>query len=508
MRKTTREPAMPNPEVKHNRRLLLQGGIAAALAAAFPAHAQSGESEAKAGAKSGAGANEISPVMRAVSTYIVEAAQKPLPEAAAEATRHHLLDTIASMISGTHLLPGEKAIAYIKLQGGTPEACVPGTRILTTVVNAALAGGMLAHADETDDSHAASLTHPGCGIIPAALAMAEREHATGAALLRAVALGYDIGTRMSLALGGYDFSRAGHDTHSFGPMFGAAAACGSLARLTAEQIRYMLSYTTQQAAGLSNYARDTEHIEKAFQFGGLPSRNGAAAATMVASGMTGINDAFSGERNFFFAFGSKANPDELTRGLGVTFEVINTNIKRWTVGSPIQAPLDSLYELIAANKFKAADVEKIVVRISHQGYKTVNNRSMPDINLQYMIAVMLLDGTATIEAAHDFKRMQDPKVLDVKKRIELSGDDELERALPSRQAVVEVTLRDGRVLRHHTKEVRGTSENPMTREEVAHKAFDLCVPVLGAQRSRALIDTIWAIEKVHDVRALRRLLQA
>ena len=491
---------MNDTPFKPKRRLLLQGSIAAALAAAVPTRAQSSEAGAKAGA--------ISPVMQKVANYIVNATQQALPEAAAEATRHHLLDTLAAMISGSRLLPGQRAIAYLKLIGGTPEASVPGTRLLTSVVNAALTGGMFAHADETDDSHARSLTHPGCGIVPAALAMAERERSSGTALLRAVALGYDICTRMSLALGSYDFSRAGHGTHTFGPMFGAAAACASLARLNAEQVRYVLSYTTQQAGGLSNYARDSEHVEKAFQFGGLPARNGAASATMVASGMSGIADAFSGERNFFFAFGPKTDAEELVRGLGETFEVVNTNIKRWSVGSPIQAPLDSVYELMKVHKFKASDVEKVAARLSQQGMRTVNDRSMPDINLQYMIAVMLLDGTASFEAAHDVKRMQDPQVLELRKRIEPIGDDELERALPSRQAIVEVTLRDGRVLRHHTKEVRGTSANPMTREEVGQKAYDLCAPVLGKKRSRALVEAVWSIEKVANAKSLRSLLQA
>jgi 2-methylcitrate dehydratase PrpD len=104
------------------------------------------------------------------------------------------------------------------------------------------------------------------------------------------------------------------------------------------------------------------------------------------------------------------------------------------------------------------------------------------------------DGTATLEAAHDFKRMQDPKVLELRKRVQLIGDDGLERALPSRQAIVEVTLRNGRVLRHHTKEVRGTSQNPMTREEVGEKAFGLCAPVLDPKQSsgcpRSTIDCV------------------
>ena len=451
---------------------------------------------------------EVSPVMQKVSAYIATALKKPLPAPVAEVTKHHLLDTLAAMVSGSRLLPGERALAYIKAQGGAKEACVPGSRVVTTVVNAALAGGMLAHADETDDSHAPSLTHPGCGIVPAALAMAEGEEAGGTALLRAVALGYDIGTRLSLALGGYAFSEAGHDTHAFGPMFGAAAAAGALAGLDAGQVRHMLSYTAQQASGLSNYARDTEHVEKAFIFGGMPARNGAAAATMVASGMTGIDDAFSGQRNFFFAFGEKGDPGALLRGLGSTYEIVNTNIKRWSVGSPIQAPLDSLSELIKTHKLKAADVTKAVVRVSHRGANTVNNREMPDICMQHMVAVMLLDGTATFQAAHDEKRMRDPRVLEVRRRVALYGDDALQRAMPSRQGIVELTLRDGREVRHHTKAVRGTYENPMTREEVYEKCFPLLAPVLGKSRARRLIDTVWQLERVSNVRSLRPLLTA
>jgi 2-methylcitrate dehydratase PrpD len=122
-------------------------------------------------------ATAISPLMRKVSAYIAGASKKPLPAAVVEKTKHHLLDSIASMISGSRLLPGQHALRYIKTLGGTPEACIPGSKIVTTVVNAALAGGMLAHADETDDSHAPSLTHPGCGIVPAALAMAEKQKA-------------------------------------------------------------------------------------------------------------------------------------------------------------------------------------------------------------------------------------------------------------------------------------------------------------------------------------------
>jgi 2-methylcitrate dehydratase PrpD len=445
--------------------------------------------------------------MRQLSAYIARALRKPLPPAVLEKTKHHVLDTIAAMLSGSRLLPGRKALSFVRTLGGAREAGVIGSRIVTSAVNAALANGMAAHADETDDSHAASLTHPGCGVVPAALAMAERERRSGAALLRAVALGYDVGCRLTLSLDAYQFREDGHSTHSFGPMFGAAAAAAALAGLKESQVRHVLSYTAQQAAGISCWMRDEEHIEKAFDFGGMPARNGVTAAAMVAHGFSGVEDVFAGERSFFVAYGRKPEPEALVCGLGETYEIMNTNIKRWSVGSPIQAPLDSLAELIREHRFKADEVERLVVRVAHQGANTVDNRDMPDICMQHMCAVMLLDGTVSFKSSHDEKRMRERRVVAIREKVELVGDDALSAAMPSRQGIVELQLRDGRTLRHHTKAVRGTADNPMTRAEVDAKSYALMLPVIGRGRARKLCDAVWQLERLADVRKLRPLLQ-
>src|SRR5438067_991961 len=449
----------------------------------------------------------VSPVMQRLAAYIAQARKQKLPPPVSEKTKHHVLDTVAAMVSGARLLPGRKAIAYVRARGGVPEAAVVATPVVTSAENAAMANGMLAHADETDDSHAPSLTHPGCGIVPAALAMAERVGASGEAFLRAVALGYDVGSRLTMALDAYQFREDGHSTHSFGPMFGAAAAAASLARLNERQVRHCLSFTAQQASGISCWMRDEEHIEKAFDFGGMPARNGVAAAAMVAHGFTGVEDALSGERSFFVAYGRKPESEKLVAGLGQIYEVMNTNIKRWSVGSPIQAPLDALSLLMPENKFKADDVQRLSVRVSHQGANTTNNRAMPDICMQHLCAVMVLDGTVTFKASHDEKRMRDRKVLALREKVQLSGDDELTRAMPSRQGIVEIVLRNGTTLRRHVEAVRGTAENPMTRAEVDAKAYDLIVPVFGKQRARRLCDAIWSLDKLPNVRRLRTLLK-
>jgi 2-methylcitrate dehydratase PrpD len=268
----------------------------------------------------------------------------------------------------------------------------------------------------------------------------------------------------------------------------------------------LLSFTAQQASGISCWMRDGEHVEKAFDFGGMPARNGVAAATMVAHGFTGVDDVFSGERNFFVAYGRKPDPTILTRKLGVDYEIMNTNIKRWSVGSPIQAPLDSLAELMEKHEFQTQDITKLVVRVAHQGANTVNNRDMPDICMQHMCAVMLLDGTVSFKSSHDEKRMRSRGVVAIREKVQLVGDDDLTRAMPSRQGIVELELADGRRLRHHTRAVRGTPENPMTRAEVDAKSYDLMVPVLGRGRARKLCDAVWQLDRMDDVRKLRPLL--
>jgi 2-methylcitrate dehydratase PrpD len=343
--------------------------------------------------------------------------------------------------------------------------------------------------------------------------MAERCRSDGAMLLRAVILGYDITARFSLSLRPYQFRSVGHSTHSLAPTFGAAAAAAMLAGLDARGVRHALSYAAQQASGISCYTRDPDHIEKAFDFGGMPARNGVTAAAMVASGFTGVDDALFGERSFFVAndeaarIGLPPDPEILVQDLGKTFEIMRTNIKRWSVGSPIQAPLDSLHALIGTEKIAAGDIERLTIRVSELGANTTDDKDMPDICMQHMCAVMLLDGTASFEAAHDVARMRDKDVLALRKRIVLVGDEALQKLLPERHGIVEARLRDGRTLVHHTSQVRGTAGNPMSREEIEEKCVGLMAPSIGESRARRLCRRIWSIEAEADVAGLASMLR-
>jgi len=151
--------------------------------------------------------------------------------------------------------------------------------------------------------------------------------------------------------------------------------------------------------------------------------------------------------------------------------------------------------------------DRVIVRVATSAAYTVNSRDMPDICLQHLVAVMLLDKTVSFRAAHDKSRMQDPAVLRERAKVQLVPDAELEKLIPVRVAVVEVTLSDGTQLTERVEHVRGTPENPMTHEEVVEKATELMTPVLGAATCSKLIERLLALDTVKDIRELRPLLQ-
>ena len=266
-----------------------------------------------------------------------------------------------------------------------------------------MANGMLAHSDETDDSHAPSHSHPGCAVVPAALAAGEQFGIDGTRLLRAVALGYDIGTRVTLTLGGLPFQIETHlSSHSIAGTFGAAAAAGVCGEPDAQQMRWVLDYAAQQASGIAAWQRDTDHIEKALVFGGFPARNGVIGrARYPASAAPASTTSSRAPTISCWLRARQPIRRTLVDKLGERYEVTATNIKKWTVGSPIQAPLDAIEIIRQTPPFDADQVQQVVVRVATSEAKTVNNREMPDISLQHMVAVMLVDKTASFHAAHD-----------------------------------------------------------------------------------------------------------
>ncbi len=441
-----------------------------------------------------------------LARYMAEARQRTLAPDVAREARHRILDTLAAMVSGAHLKPGEMAIRYARSQGGVAEASVVATDIRTSAINAALANAMFGHADETDDFHPETKAHPGCSVVPAALAMAEREGSSGKELLNAVTLGYDLCCRFLLALGA-DQVRASHrSAEGTSSTMGSVGAAASIARLDEKGMRHALSYAAQQVSGIWSWVRDAEHVEKAFDFSGMGARNGVTAAIMAQMGFSGVWDVLDGEHNALQALSADPRPEEMVAGLGSRYFVAETAIKPYSVGYPIQAPLDAFLRLQREHGLSADNVEHIVVRLPADGARVVNDRSMPDVNCQHIIAVALVSGTVSFEDSHSYERMAEPKVRAAKARVQLIADADLMDPTAPRSGLVEVTLKDGRSVSHFTRHAPGTKENPMDTESVNSKARLLMEPVLGSGHTEEIIRRVNALENLADVRELRPFL--
>jgi 2-methylcitrate dehydratase PrpD len=484
---------MPEERKMRSRRHILQSaGAIAALAALRGGRAWA----------AGPGVTER------LARYMVAARDQELPAQVVIECKHRILDTLGAMVSGSRMNPGEMALKYVRSLGGDAQASVVGSDFRTTAVNAALANAMCAHADETDDFEPVTKAHPGCSVVPAALALAEREHRSGQEFIRAVVLGYDLTCRLLMALGP-DLVRGSHrSAEGTSSTFGALGAAASLARLDETGMRYAISYSAQQVSGLWSWVKDKDHVEKAFDFAGMGARNGVMAVDMVKTGLTGVTDVLDGTHNLFIALSTDPKPQEMVKDLGSRFYVTETAIKTFSVGYPIQSPLDALLTLRKQHGLTPDNVQSILVKLPTDAMGIVGESAMPDVNCQHLVAVALVKGAVSFVDSHDVALMHDPKILEQRAKVTLAGDKGLMDPAAPRGAIVEVTLVDGRKVDHFTKYPPGTKENPLGTEAVSAKARDLMLPVLGADKTERLIEQIEKLERLDDIAELRQAFTA
>jgi len=412
-------------------------------------------------------------IQQELTKYLASAINKELPRRTNQNTRFHLLDTLIAILTGRILPPGIKSFELAKKLGGPEESTLIGSNIKVSAINAGFANGMAAHADETDDSHTGGRFHPGCAIIPTAIAIAEKENSSCEDLLKAIALGYDIGVRICMSLGYKTPKTTIFATHSIGTIFGSAVTAGCLMKLNQQQFNYLLSYTIQQTSGLACWNRDPDHIEKAFVFSGMTSRNGIFSALMAKENFTSVADPLLGERGFLEGFAHNPNPDIIIKDLGEKYEIDHASIKKWCVGSPIQAILDAIEVLIDKKKFSHSDIRQVHIEIPSDRFHIVSDRHIPSICAQHLAAVYLVKKKLGYEEAHDEVLFKNSEILNFRKKIRAIPSEELAIARPERQAKVTIIFNDNSEISHHAKAVRGTPDNPMDAKDISNKAKQL-----------------------------------
>jgi 2-methylcitrate dehydratase PrpD len=422
-----------------------------------------------------------------------------------------LLDGIGCGLYGSCLPWCQIVNDFVKGQRGKKESTLWLQKFKGPSTNVSLGLGTMIHGFDYDDYHHAKV-HPGAVVIPAAVAIGERMGASGKATLTAMVAGYETMIRVSLATGPNASRLKGwHLTGTTGT-FGAAAAAGNLLRLNQDEMASALGMAGTQSAGLWAFTADGA-MSKRFH-AGRSSQSGVMGALLAQKGYKGPTQILEAEDGGF----CRATSDRVdfclaVGGLGERFLSGEVNIKPYACCASAHSAIDAVRDLVQTHKIIPPDIERIFVKTA-KGVKVQCGFPyeplsvlQAQMSLQYSLAVFLLEGKALVEQFTE-KKISDPKILEMAKRVEIVLDDEMEKVYPERFAnKVEILLRNGERFETRVDFAKGSSERPMSFEEVAGKFESQASRVITKRRIDAIVETIERIEKLDDIRGLTRLLE-
>jgi 2-methylcitrate dehydratase PrpD len=360
---------------------------------------------------------------------------------------------------------------------------------------AAMINGAAAHAAEVDDSFRDAMYHPGAATIAAALAAAHATGCTGQEFLRAVVLGYEVSTRVGIALGRGHY-KYWHNTGTVGT-FGAAAAAGCLLGLSETRFAHALATAATFAAGLQQAFR-MDSMSKPLH-PGRAAEGGLLAAHLASRGITGSLDVLDGDAGFGVAMSTDADWSQVGATLGRDFHITRTTFKNH-VGCGHSFPsIDGALELQRRHGFRADQVESVRIGTykpaldvaCHARPATVNEAQF---SIPFVVATALVHGSVRM-AAYNPERLQEPATRALLERIQVAVDPELDARFPGqRSARVEIVLRDGQRLTHLQPNRKGDPELPLTDADLEGKLVEFAAPVIGADAARALAARLWTLD--------------
>jgi 2-methylcitrate dehydratase PrpD len=425
-------------------------------------------------------------VTRRLAEFFASARFEDIP---VEDTLRAVLDWLGSALAGS-LEPPARVIQQICL-GASNEATVFSSA-RASAAGAALQNGVASHILEFDDVHKGSTLHAAAPIIPAALAIAEREHSSGRDFLLAVALGYEAALRIGEAVNPSHY-RFWHPTGTVAT-FGAAAAAGSLLRLNAAQMLDALGSAGTQAAGLWEFNADgamSKHLHP-----GKAAFNGILAADLARLGFTGATRILEGDRGFFAATSTAHDASKITEGLGEAWKIAENCYKMHSCCGHTHTAIDVSLQLrpqVAPREIAAIEIE-----IYGPGFEIVKQMNPQTLyqakfSIAYCVAAALTEGRAGLE-----QFSTDRTALLQKTQVRVAEDltAKYPAAWPAR---VKITLDDGAVLTGASDYPRGNPENPVSTAELETKFTSLVEPRFGAPTAQRALETIHSIEDIEDM---------
>jgi len=372
----------------------------------------------------------VSPT-HSLAEYAVSTTLDQVPEEVRERAKQIVLDEMASAFFGHRRPAGALGAKYAaRYAGSSPESLILGSNLRVPAAFAALANGTAGHADEIDGAHVIG-GHPGATLVHATVAMAESQHSTGADLLNAVILAYDLGTRFIEACGGLFGMKNRLHLHSDAlHALGATLACGHLLGLDESRLRHALALATFQANGVCSLFSERRHISKAY-CNGQYAFAGVTAALLAADGLEGSEDVLGDEHGILDAWGVPDGAAALTRGLGESYAVMGANFKYVRAGYPIHSAVEAALELVARHDLKLDEIETVTVGMPEHPLRVVDNRTMHNICLQDMLTAALIEGGLDLGKTHFPDILGEPAFASLRDRVSLVVDADLNRRQPN-----------------------------------------------------------------------------
>jgi 2-methylcitrate dehydratase PrpD len=434
---------------------------------------------------------------RALAEFL--ATTTSLPDAALEHTRRAVLDWLGSALAGSIEPPARMAQRVAASFGASDEATIFSAPRSSAPV-AAFANGVASHILEYDDVHKGSTLHAAAPVIPAALAIAEREHANGGAFLLAVALGYEAALRVGEAVNPSHY-RFWHPTGT-AATFGAAAAAGSLLGLNADQMQNALGSAGTQAAGLWEFNAEgamSKHLHP-----GKAALNGLIAADLARAGFTGASRVLEGDRGFFRAMSQAHDASRITDGLGRQWKIAENCYKLHSCCGHTHTAID-----VALDLRPSAGIAGIEIETYGPGFeivKQMNPRTpyQAKFSIAYCVAAALAEGRAGLEQFSDDRfgpeGVRDPKIAALLRRTQVRVAPDLTAKYPAAwPSRVAIKLADGTILRGASDYPRGNPENPVSTKTLEDKFMSLVAPRFGEQLANRARTAWFEIESARDM---------
>jgi 2-methylcitrate dehydratase PrpD len=456
----------------------------------------------------------MEPITRTLVFFSHALNSRDLPGEVVERAKYLLLDYLGVAIAGS-LTESAQPIYRMLARSASPGRCtVIGTASQTSPENATLANGAAAHSVELDDTHQAGSIHPGAVMFSTAIALSEIQPDIGSAqFVTAVVAGYEVATRLAMALQPkFHYELGFHPTSTCG-VFGAAVTAAKLLRLSEEQMLSAVGIAGSMAAGSLEFLADGTWTKRLHP--GLAAQNGILAAKLAAEGFQGPTTILEGRDGFLWGYSRKSKPDLVTQDLGKDFEILRTSIKPHACCRYMQAPIDGLIELAAEHDIYPEQVERIEVAVLEAGWSLVceprsrkyspSNIVDAQFSMPYGAAVALTDRAAGLDQFTG-DSFHSPQIKSLMGKVVLQKDMRIEKNFPAEwPALVSVQLTNGNHFEKHVRFPKGDPENPLTCQELSAKFHSLAARVLPKSRCDQIIDSVERINSPAELRNVWKL---